>query len=272
MNEATGFSKREWFFIIFIIVLVQFIVQYSAFLYSGSSTALSYISFSGTIVSIILALLAIIYSYYQSASQANSSSSLNSQIDKLIGIVDTIKTNKADFSIELEQLSEIRDKIDSSMNLQRVSHAQVRELADTIEDLRDNNLSGVYAKENDGDYFSKLVVDGDNLIHLSLLIIHYAAAHGVELKNIWKELSRPTILALHRERATVELQEFYKGAISSVITVLKAFGYIEITGDDFPLATEDDFEEKLSGFRDFVSSRDDEDYKIIISTLDKVTA
>lgn len=271
MNKDKIFSRREWFLVLLIVILVQFMIHYAAFLYASSSSALSYISISGTLVSIILALLAIIYSYYQSASQANSSSSLNSQIDKLIGIVDTIKTNKADFSSELEQLSEIRDKIDSSINLQRVSHAQVQELTDTIGELKDNKLSSTYDEDND-DYFSKLVIDGDNLIHLSLIIIHYASSYGVEMKNIWEELSQPTIKAMHKGKATAELLEFYKGSISSVITVLKAFEYIVITGDDFPIATEDGFEERLREFRDFIASRDDEDYKIIIQTLDKVTS
>ena len=271
MKEEKGFSRREWFFVIFIIMLTQFIVQFIAFIYAGNSSALGYISISGTIVSIILALLAIIYSYYQSTSQANSSSSLNSQIDKLIGIVDKVKTDKSDFGHELEQLSDIREKIDSTFSLQKVSHAQIRELTDTIDDLRNNRLSGSYDDAADNDQFSKLVVEGDNLIHLTLIIIHYASSVGVELKNIWNELSKPTVQAFHKNSASPELLEFYKGSISSVITILKALDFIEVSGEDFPIATEDDFEARLKHFRDFISSRDDEDYKVMIKTLEEIT-
>lgn len=271
MKEDKGFSRREWFFVIFIIMLTQFLVQFIAFIYAGSSSALGYISISGTIVSIILALLAIIYSYYQSTSQANSSSSLNSQIDKLIGIVDKIKTDKSDFGHELEQLSDIREKIDSTFSLQKASHAQVRELTDSIGDLSNNRLSDSYQNDTGNDQFGKLVVEGDNLIHLTLIIIHYASTVGVELKNIWTELSQPTVQALHKGKASPELLEFYKGSISSVITVLKALDFIEVTGDDFPIVTDDEFEARLSSFRDFIASRDDEDYKIMIHKLEAIT-
>lgn len=271
MKEEKGFSRREWFFVIFIIMLIQFIVQFIAFIYAGSSSALGYISISGTIVSIILALLAIIYSYYQSTSQANSSSSLNSQIDKLIGIVDKIKTDKSDFGHELDQLADIREKIDSTFSLQKVSHAQVRELTDTIDDLRNNRLSESYQENAEDNSFSKLVVDGDNLIHLTLILIHYASSIGVEVKNIWSELSEPTVQALHNGTASPELLEFYRGSISSIITVFKALGFVEFVGEDFPIAPEENFEAQLNQFRDFIASRDDPDYKIMIKTLDEAT-
>lgn len=265
------FSRREWFFVIFIIMLTQFLVQFLAFMYAGNSSALGYISISGTIVSIILALLAIIYSYYQSTSQANSSSSLNSQIDKLIGIVDKIKTDKSDFGHELDQLAEIREKIDSSLNLQKVSHAQVRELTNTIDDLRKNRLSESYQKDSEGDSFSKLVVDGDNLIHLTLILIHYASSIGVEMKNLWNELSEPTVQALHNNKASSELLEFYKGSIFSIISVFKALGFVDNTNDNFPITPEDNFEEQLNQFRDFIASRDEPYYKVMIKTLDEFT-
>ncbi len=56
-------ETREWVFIMLIVVLIQFIIQASAWLYGGNSGALGYLSFAGTAVSIILAVLAIIYSF-----------------------------------------------------------------------------------------------------------------------------------------------------------------------------------------------------------------
>lgn len=272
MKEKEEFSKREWFFIIFVISLTQFIVQFIAFIYAGSSSALGYISISGTIVSIILALLAIIYSYYQSTSQANSSSSLNNQIDKLIGIVDEIKTDKSDLGYELDQLSDIREKIDSSISLQKVSHAQVTELTNTIGELRNNRLSETYPEKLQDDPFSKLVVDGDNLIHLTLILIYYSSSTGVPVKNMWSELSEPTVQAIHNGNASSKLLEFYKGSITSIISVFKALGFIEIDGEDFVIAPEESFENNLNQFREFISSREDTYYKLMIQTLDEITS
>lgn len=66
------FSKREWVFSIVIVSLVQAFVWYSAFVNAGSGSALNFISFAGTLVSIILAVLAIGYTYGESISQKKS--------------------------------------------------------------------------------------------------------------------------------------------------------------------------------------------------------
>ncbi|WCH32275.1 hypothetical protein ONZ60_03945 [Aeromonas salmonicida] len=41
-------ETREWIFVILITVLIQFIIQASAWLYGGNSGALGYLSFAGT--------------------------------------------------------------------------------------------------------------------------------------------------------------------------------------------------------------------------------
>ncbi|MCD1209482.1 hypothetical protein B4949_17620 [Vibrio cholerae] len=250
-------------------MLVQFCVQFAAFLYAGSESALGYISISGTIVSIILALLAIIYSYYQSTSQVNSSSSLNSQIGKLIEIVDKIKTNKDDFGSELAHLAEIRDKIESSISMQRLSHEKVEQLSESISQLRENELAGKYPDSGEkDDFFRRLVIEGDNSTHITLLILFYSIQYGVKFQDIWENLIYPTVLSLHKN-ATPELLQFYKGAIFSTINLLAALEYIEKSRESLPLVASDYFEEELYGFNEFLKSREEEPYKTIISALDK---
>ena len=171
----------------------------------------------------------------------------------------------------MDQLSDIREKIDSTFSLQQVSHAQVKVLTSTIDDLRNNRLSDSYKKESEDDPFSKLVIDGDNLIHLTLILIYYASSTGIEIKHMWNELSEPTVQALHNGNASSELLEFYRGSISSIITVLKALGFIEMYAEDLAIAPNESFENKLSEFKDLIASRDDSDYKTMIKTLDEIT-
>lgn len=268
MSEKSPFTKREWLFLIFIIMLVEFIVGSISLFYSKSASALGYISISGTVVSIILAFLAIIYSYYQSASQANSSSSLNSQIEKLISIVDTIKTNKSDFTSELSQLSDIRAKLETSFQLQRSSHAKVQELNESMKELRNNNLSGEYSSDTKVENFDSLIIEGDNSIHITLLIVYYAAQAGVEYKNIWSELGLPVVKVLNENKETPEILEYFKGSVFGVITVLNALSFIETSGEKFPISICDDYEQSFTAFHKFISSRDEEVYKEIIETLE----
>lgn len=157
---SNKFSKREWLLVILLIMIIQFIVQCIAFLYAGSGSALNYISISGTIVSIVLALLAIIYSYFQSASQVNTSASLNTQIEKLISIVDIVKDSKNDFANELKNLENIRENIESSINIQLSSHSKVNEISEALDVLVENNITN-YGGNNGTNNFSKLVSEGN---------------------------------------------------------------------------------------------------------------
>lgn len=269
MSEKSPFTKREWLFVIFIIMLVEFIVGSISLFYSKSASALGYISISGTVVSIILAFLAIIYSYYQSASQANSSSSLNGQIEKLISIVDDIKTNKSDFSNELTQLTDIREKIESSFQLQRSSHAQMQELNESVNALRNNDLSGLYSSTNPHDNFDSLIIEGDNSIHITLLIIYYADQAGIEYENIWQTLGSPVINVLHEQKISSEITEYFKGSIFGIISALKALAFIEVTSEKLPITIDDKYEQDFIQFHKFISARDEKLYKEIISTLEK---
>lgn len=269
MSEKSPFTKREWLFVIFIIMLVEFIVGSISLFYSKSASALGYISISGTVVSIILAFLAIIYSYYQSASQANSSSSLNGQIEKLISIVDTIKTNKSDFSKELTQLTDIREKIESSFQLQRSSHAQMQELNESVNALRNNDLSGVYSSTEHHDNFDSLIIEGDNSIHITLLIIYYADQAGIEYENIWQILGSPVINILHEQKISSEITEYFKGSIFGIISALKALAFIEVTSEKLPITIDDKYEKDFIQFQKFISTREEKLYKEIIATLEK---
>ncbi len=163
-------------------MIVQFIVQCIAFLYAGSGSALNYISISGTIVSIVLALLAIIYSYFQSASQVNTSASLNTQIEKLISIVDKVKESKNDFSDELKNLENIREKIESSISIQLSSHSKVAEISETLDNFLENNITH-YSSNSETDKFSRLVSEGSTLVHLVLLVLHKSIKDGIAFKK-----------------------------------------------------------------------------------------
>lgn len=109
-------KTREWFYIIFIVILIQFIVQAAAWLYSGNNGALAYISFAGTVVSIILAVLAIMYSFVQSSSQQQSSSTISSQVDKLMDVVDKIDLSKQSLSDTLSHLNSVSRKLTTPLN------------------------------------------------------------------------------------------------------------------------------------------------------------
>lgn len=91
MSEKNKFSKREWIHLIITLSIVQAAIWFVSFVYANNSSALGYISFAGTIISIILAVLAIGYTYGESQQQKSSSQTLANQIDELVKIKDSLK-------------------------------------------------------------------------------------------------------------------------------------------------------------------------------------
>ncbi|MFW1765903.1 hypothetical protein ACG9X2_10630 [Acinetobacter bereziniae] len=107
MSEKTKFSTREWILSIIILLIVEAFVFWVAFQFAGNSSALGYVSFAGTIISIILAVLAIGYTYGESQQQKNSSETLSTQISSLVKIKDKLE-KQAD---ALEDIKELKNKM-----------------------------------------------------------------------------------------------------------------------------------------------------------------
>jgi len=91
MSEKNRFTKREWILFITILLIVEGFIFWVSFQFSGNSSALGYVSFAGTLISIILAVLAIGYTYGESQQQKNSSSTLANQIESLVAIKDKLE-------------------------------------------------------------------------------------------------------------------------------------------------------------------------------------
>lgn len=104
-------TTREWIMLIIILMIVEAFIAYAAFENSASPNALNFVSFTGTIISIILAMLAIGYTYGESISQKTGSSELARQIDSLSRITESIKIKTEPLEkIELisQQLVEVK--------------------------------------------------------------------------------------------------------------------------------------------------------------------
>ncbi len=77
------FKTSQWIMAIIIICLLQLLIHYYSVQVMSGSEVINYVSFAGTIVSIILAVLAIVYSFYQSFTQQNNVDSIAREVEKL---------------------------------------------------------------------------------------------------------------------------------------------------------------------------------------------
>jgi cell division protein FtsL len=94
-------TTTEWILILLFAMVSAYVFIEKVYRYGADTGIVSYVSFAGTIVSIILAVLAIVYSYYQNFSQQRDSSTIATQIDIRRQTVTDVRISKKEFSKEL---------------------------------------------------------------------------------------------------------------------------------------------------------------------------
>lgn len=120
-------ETKDWIYLFIISLFLQFIIYYFSFIYGGSVKALGYISFAGTLISIILAVIAIGYTYGESIKQKTSSDQLLIEIsglrdikDKLAGQVGILE-KIADIKSAVEDTKKAVSGIDLAKSLKQFS-------------------------------------------------------------------------------------------------------------------------------------------------------
>ena len=136
-------------------VMLQYIITGWVSGYGGNHEVVSYVSFAGTIVSIILAVLAIIYSFVQSLGQQRDSATISAQINLLRHVVEEARTSGTDLAEQLERLTQIQTQLDASLSLHQESKAEVKAISSEITAIRGalekrSSPHRVEGRENDG--------------------------------------------------------------------------------------------------------------------------
>lgn len=129
-KEPVLFSKREWIHLIITLSIIQAFIWWVSFQFAGNSSALGYVSFAGTLISIILAVLAIGYTYSESQQQKNSSNALSNQIESLIKI-------REDLQEQAEALKSIEDLHNSLVSISSKIDGHFQETKHKIDSFND---------------------------------------------------------------------------------------------------------------------------------------
>lgn len=142
-----SFSKREWILFIIIISLLQGFVWYSAFVNAGNGSALNFISFAGTLVSIILAVLAIGYTYGESITQKNQSDTVVKQVSNLNNAIQKINI-QADKLEQIQKISDSLTQYSKNVDLKLdITHEEVRSITELMSKFTgSDNVTAIQAK------------------------------------------------------------------------------------------------------------------------------
>ncbi|AQV16929.1 hypothetical protein [Acinetobacter pittii] len=204
MSEKTKFTTREWILSIIIMLIIEAFIFWVAFQFAGNSSALGYVSFAGTLISIILAVLAIGYTYVESQQQKNSSATFATQLDSLVKIKDklqiqaealeniqNLKNDITDFKAEVfDHFSETKNKIESNNGF-------IKQLIDGGDDEK-KILNNIQDSDVNSRLFERMFTDNEMNIFKIGYVIAFAYIQSTRLNNpdedIWKYMKNNSYL------------------------------------------------------------------------------
>jgi len=241
-EQKKPFTKREWITLIVLLSIVQAFFWYAVFENSQSTSALAYVSFAGTLVSIILAVLAIGYTYGESLGQKNKSDNVSSQIAVLNEVVKSIKFE----SQSLEHISTISEELTrfSSKFEQEIigTKESIEKVSDSLGSLISNNDNYLpinpieYSREIDKKEMAKLFMRARSpFMEITVLFIIAAKGKSYFTTNemVKDNVNRYIDITLEnfRDRGKVikdwdDITELFTGAFFSTISILQGFNLI----------------------------------------------
>ena len=256
-------KTREWFYIIFIVILIQFIVQAAAWLYSGNNGALAYISFAGTVVSIILAVLAIMYSFVQSSSQQQSSSTISNQVEKLIDVVDRIDVGKQSLSDTLVHLNSVSEKIDHTIKQHDEVKKEVKSLSGWFRRFVDSSTSYHTDNEqerNEPSLHIRPFEAGYNGILTMSIFMYFIEHNNLTINNAISGFIEPVMKKLvDNDDEYEKLLAYQEGSFTIMYQMLSAYDCLKISQTTGHFKLTDDFRAECKGFIEFVVEQEDDD-------------
>lgn len=123
-----------------IIIETQYIINSWVYSYGANKDVVNYVSFAGTIISIILAVLAIVYSYYQNFAQQRDSTTIATQITELRRLIEHADQSSSTLTGELAKLQEISSKLDTNIEIVKTSQQIIDQLSGKLDALKEAKI------------------------------------------------------------------------------------------------------------------------------------
>ncbi|WP_153011088.1 hypothetical protein [Pseudomonas oryzihabitans] len=189
-------NTREWIFLTIIIAMIQFIIHWLSMSYAGSTKALGYTSFAGTIISIILAVLAIIYSFLQNSSQNNLSQTLQKHAETISGLTEKLEISEAQITSSLSQLKHASERIEKSIEIQTDTNFKIAEIAtksaeksEEKQEKRDVRTESPRQPKEENNIYESRFMDPT----INGLLIHLTCKHKISTSEALSKIIRPWI-------------------------------------------------------------------------------
>ncbi|WP_312590247.1 hypothetical protein [Vibrio cholerae] len=221
-EKNNAFTKREWVTLIILLGIIQAFFWYAVFENSQSASALAYVSFAGTLVSIILAVLAIGYTYGESISQKNKSDGLTDQIKTLGRLIENVEMEAKSLENIQGISNELTNFIGAYRDDRKMSEDHFNNIQKTIASLTKTDSSIVVKHEGLLTPFEDVFKRRSPLDTLCYLMLVYLEMNQIRGLNDFEPLDdvlTETPMGLSKS--------FFHGALYTQSSLLINLGYIE---------------------------------------------
>jgi hypothetical protein len=248
VEKKQKFSTREWCLVIAILSLVQFFIHWVSYQFGGSPNALGYISFAGTLVSIMLGLIAIIYSFVQSISQNTSVIEIRDQVERLIIAGDEISESGRIIHSASQEVNELVgdlvSKVTENTSTTKEAFGSFNKLTSelNLSSIRQNKEVGEGSTDVSQDA-KRSVIDSDRIIvHIMVLCVYESVKRGFNVSQVEEKVFEKLAKKLDVHA------EYLSGSFNTVLFMIESEGYISLPDgeiNDVKLEASEDFKEKV---------------------------
>jgi hypothetical protein len=135
VNLNKYFDSKDYNYWLFILVLL--LVASSTSQFGNNTAVLNYVSFAGTITSIILAVVAIIYSFFQNFANTSLNQKLIESADKIEKVINTVDESFEDINKSTAKIDSYTKSIGDATNKIDASTEKTQEMIQIIENTID---------------------------------------------------------------------------------------------------------------------------------------
>jgi hypothetical protein len=232
VSDNKKLSTREWCFVIAILSLIQFFIHWVSYQFGNSPNALGYVSFAGTLVSIMLGLIAIIYSFVQSISQSTSVVEIREQVERLIVAGNEIsESGKIIHSASQEVnglVGDLASKVTENTTTTKEVLGSVSKLTSEL------NSSSMHRRETDIAQIAPArpgeggsIIDSERVIARLMILCIYESA-----KRNYTISKAESLLLVELAKKLKAGHSYLIGAFTSVLFAVEAEGHTEFPDVD----------------------------------------
>lgn len=234
-TDKAWLSNREWIFVIIITIISQFLLHQFSSNMMNETQVINYMSFSGTIVSLILAILAIIYSFIQTGTQQSSADRIAVNISTLNEISGSVGSSAHKVEAQVAQLNNVVFDISKlpgeivSMITDAIGVANKKHVEDINEVINDAlaipHLKAVRTLPN-----QNYEVEDGNVITFSILFMTIASCIILKKKNVL-EMASEMRAKFEGDLNSTQVVNLYLSGAEAILSAFVSLGVLKLEGN-----------------------------------------